>query len=142
MEGIAHQVAALPVRRRRRDGGVEVLLVTSRDTGRWIVPKGWPMPDREDHLAAAQEAQEEAGAQGTASATAIGSYVYKKRRKTGDISVRVAVYLLEVETLLKDWPERRHRRRAWFSPAKAAALVHEPDLQRLLQTLALGTHAT
>src|SRR5688572_23135376 len=113
------QVAALPVRR-NPDGSYSVMLVTSRKTRRWIIPKGWPQPQQEDHAAAAQEALEEAGVLGTSYAESVGSYVYQKRRRTGAIAVRVRVYLLAVTEELADWPERQKRERAWLTPAEAA----------------------
>src|SRR5262245_16184818 len=99
------QVAALPIRW-NSDGSYSVLLVTSRETRRWIIPKGWPQPAHEDHAVAAQEALEEAGVLGTADAGIIGSYVYQKRRHGGVTAVRVSVYLLAVTEELADWPER------------------------------------
>ena len=126
------QVAALPVRR-NPDGSCTVLLVTSRKTRRWIIPKGWPQPDFEDHAAAAREAHEEAGVLGTAHFESIGGYVYQKRRRMGVTTVRVSVYLLIVTEELAEWPEREHRERAWFTPAEAADRVDEPELRDLLR---------
>ena len=74
-----NQVAAIPVRR-RGDGNLEVLLVTSRETRRWIVPKGWPWPEVSDHEAAAAEAWEEAGVRGRILADELGAYTYDKQR--------------------------------------------------------------
>ena len=73
--GGLEQVGALIVRRRR--GSCEVMLITSRDTGRWIVPKGWPMRGKPDDEAAAQEAFEEAGVEGEISRDPVGSFVAK-----------------------------------------------------------------
>jgi 8-oxo-dGTP pyrophosphatase MutT (NUDIX family) len=131
MELVA-QVAALPVRR-NPDGSCHVLLVTSRETRRWIIPKGWPQPPVDDHAAAAREAHEEAGVLGTAHFESIGSYLYQKRRRRGVTTVRVSVYLLTVTEELAEWPEREHRERAWFTPAEAAAKVDEPELRDLLR---------
>lgn len=126
------QVAALPIRR-NPDGSYSVLLVTSRRTRRWVIPKGWPKRDCEDHATAAQEAHEEAGVLGAAHGESIGSYVYQKRRRAGVTTVRVSVYLLAVTEELADWPERQQRERAWFTPSEAAAKVDEPELQDLLR---------
>jgi 8-oxo-dGTP pyrophosphatase MutT (NUDIX family) len=126
------QVAALPMRR-NSDGSCRVLLVTSRETRRWIIPKGWPLPEHEDHAAAAREALEEAGVLGVADAVSIGSYVYEKRRRAGPATVRVAVYLLEVTEELADLPESQQRERAWFTRAEAADRVDEPELRDLLR---------
>jgi 8-oxo-dGTP pyrophosphatase MutT (NUDIX family) len=127
----AQQVAALPVRR-AADGTLLVLLVTTLQTQRWIIPKGWPWPGEQDYTAAAEEAREEAGVLGEAKAVSIGSYTYEKRRSSGLVPVRVAVYLLEVREELETWPECERRQRAWFTPAEAAAVVQEPELRALL----------
>ena len=75
------QVAALPWR--RTEQGIEVLLVTSRGTKRWITPKGWPEADEALHQAAAREAAEEAGVEGAISEREIGRYYYGKQVKSG-----------------------------------------------------------
>jgi 8-oxo-dGTP pyrophosphatase MutT (NUDIX family) len=125
------QVAALPVRR-GPDGVLLVMLVTTLQTQRWIIPKGWPLPDQHDYLAAAIEAREEAGVLGEPQATSIGSYTYEKRRQSGVVPVRVAVFLLEVQEELETWPECQRRRRAWFTLREAAEVVREPELRELL----------
>jgi 8-oxo-dGTP pyrophosphatase MutT (NUDIX family) len=131
------QVAALPFRR-SKSGGLEVLLVTSRETQRWVIPKGWPWPQLADHLAAAEEAREEAGVRGTAMAEPIGTFGYDKRIKNGSKPLLVDVFLLEVTQQLDKWPERKQRTRTWFKPEAAAEAVAEPELKALL----LGLDAT
>ena len=132
MTGEAHQVGALPWR--RRDGILEVLLVTSRETKRWVSPKGWPMPYRSDPEAAATEAWEEAGVKGLIAPVPVGGYSYVKRMKDGsDRPCRVKVYALEVTAQRDDWPEAGQRDRRWFIPADAADLVAEPELASLLR---------
>lgn len=131
---MAHQVAALPVRR-GPDGSVLVLLVTTLQTHRWIIPKGWPLPDRQDCASAMEEAREEAGVLGDANAVSIGTYVYEKQRASGSLPVEVSVFLLEVREELEAWPECERRQRAWFTLADAAALVQEPGLQEILLSL-------
>ena len=132
---LAHQVAALPIRR-APDGSLLVLLVTTLQTFRWIIPKGWPVPGKQDFAAALEEAREEAGVLGEAEAASIGSFVYVKRRASGPVTVEVSVYLLEVREELETWPEARRRQRAWFTVADAAALVQEPGLKDILSRLA------
>ena len=124
-------MGALPVRR-GPDGALLVMLVTTLQTQRWIIPKGWPWPDQHDHVAAAAEAREEAGVLGEPKAGSIGSYTYEKRRQSGLVPVRVAVYLLEVQEELETWPECERRQRAWFTLSEAAAAVREPELRDLL----------
>ena len=129
-----YQVAAIPIRR-GQSGAVEVLLVTSRDTRRWVVPKGWPWRKIKDHDAAAGEAWEEAGVRGRAVPKSIGSFTYDKRRKDKVQPLRVLVYLLEVTEEAEAWPEATQRDRGWFPAARAAELVAEPDLKSLLREL-------
>jgi 8-oxo-dGTP pyrophosphatase MutT (NUDIX family) len=80
------QYAALPYRHKGKFS-TEVLLVTSRDTGRWIIPKGWPLKGKAPHKAAAREAREEAGVVGKINRRAIGAFSYRKRLKGGKVVV-------------------------------------------------------
>ncbi|MCU0899039.1 MAG: NUDIX hydrolase [Cypionkella sp.] len=131
----AHQTAALCWRLHR--GRVQVLLITSRDTGRWILPKGWPMTGKSASEAAAQEAWEEAGVHGTPTAEPLGFYGYDKLRPAGDaLPCLVSVYPLRVTGLADRFPERKQRRRKWFDAAKAARKVAEPELRQMLDHLA------
>ena len=128
------QVAALPVRQ-MKNGVVEVLLVTSRETGRWVIPKGWTSKRLKDFEAAAREAKEEAGVEGRITTRAIGQYRYVKRESGHERPIKVAVYLLAVKRQSKRWPEKRERLRVWFSAAEAAARVDEPELSRLIHAM-------
>lgn len=125
------QVAAIPLRWNGR-GKVEVLLVTSRETRRWVVPKGWPLADRSAHEAAANEAWEEAGVRGHIHTRKVGTFTYEKRLRDEERRIKVAVFLLAVTEVAEAWPEAGERERAWFSPAKAAAAVAEPELKAIL----------
>jgi 8-oxo-dGTP pyrophosphatase MutT (NUDIX family) len=132
----AHQIGALPWRR-GPDGVLEVLLVTSRETKRWVAPKGWPMVGLSDPEAAATEAWEEAGVKGLIAPAPIGGYSYSKRMKDGEVRLcRVKVYPLEVTADRDDWPEAGQRMRRWLSPLEAAGLVAEPELAALLRAFA------
>ena len=116
------------------DGLTRVLLITSRETGRWVVPKGNPMKGFAPHEAAAQEAFEEAGLSGIAGASPIGDFRYTKRRRVGeDRELSVTVYPLAVTSQAEDWPERLQRQTRWFLPAEASAAVDEPGLKRLIE---------
>lgn len=115
------------------DGSPEILLVTSLDTKRWIIPKGWPMRGKAPHEAAAREAFEEAGIVGVAGTEAVGSYFYDKRMSDGEtILCRVDVYPVRVSGLKKNWPEKKRRDQRWFPPEEAASLVEEDDLAALI----------
>lgn len=134
IESFEHQVAALPFRQRR--GRIGVLLVTSRETKRWVIPKGWPMEGRTDYNAAKIEAFEEAGAEGRISTTSIGTFDYSKRLKNGACKAcRVAVFPLNVSGLARKWPEQNERQRRWFSTKDAAALVAEEQLRAIILAL-------
>lgn len=125
------QIAALPIRR-AEDGGFEVLLVTSRETRRWVIPKGWPWPGLDDHKAAAEEAREEAGALGSPHTEPLGTFTYIKRRQRDAVHVTVSVFRFDVEEMLDAWPESHQRQRAWFRPEDAANLVEETELKALI----------
>lgn len=129
------QVAALCIR--RRGNRKEVLLVTSRGTGRWILPKGWPIDGMDAGEAALQEAWEEAGVRkGAVTGRAIGSYTYDKTLKAGwSIEIDTLVYPVKVEDMAEDFPEAHQRQRRWVAPRDAANMVHEPALQSLLRDL-------
>lgn len=128
------QVAALCYRTSPR---LEILLVTSRETQRWVTPKGWPMPGRADHIAAAVEAFEEAGVDGVVGDRSLGVFRYDKMLRTTEIrEVTAALYAVEVVVLRADWPEKGQRERQWFTPAEAAEAVQEPALAALI--LAFG----
>lgn len=128
------QVAALPLRQ-DKDGALQILLVTSRDTGRWIIPKGWPSKRLKDCKAAAREAREEAGVKGKIFRRAIGSYRYLKRELGTGSLVEVSVFLLRVSKHCKRWPEKQERRRAWFNLEDAASRVSDPELSHLIGML-------
>lgn len=127
------QVAALCHRQTKR--GKEVLLVTSRGTGRWILPKGWPMRGKTDAEAAAQEAWEEAGVKPrSVGDTPIGSYGYDKVSDAGlPVPTEAHIYPIEVEALEDDFPEAEERSRKWVSVDTAAELVDEPELRSFLK---------
>jgi 8-oxo-dGTP pyrophosphatase MutT (NUDIX family) len=126
------QFAALPWRR-RAGGGIEVLVITSRETRRWVLPKGWPMKDRTPSEAAAQEAYEEAGVLGETNPQPLGDYGYGKRLAGGLVQdVRVAVFTMEVFVEQMAWPEQAEREKLWTSPQEAADLVDEPELKDLI----------
>jgi 8-oxo-dGTP pyrophosphatase MutT (NUDIX family) len=128
------QVGTIPVRR-KSDGSLEVMLITSRRTGRWIIPKGWPSKRLEDPDAAAREAAEEAGVIGQISKNPIGHFGYSKSASGRSRLFSVEVYLLRVEAELQLWPEQRERSRSWFRPHLAATKVQEPELANLIQTV-------
>ena len=131
MESPRHQIAALPYR--KRQGRIEIMLITSRETKRWVIPKGWPMEGHTDYNAAKREAFEEAGIEGRIGKKIIGQYGYVKRLKDGvETQCHVDVYLLKVENLKRNWPEKSERTRAWFSITEAAYQVRDPDLEMLI----------
>jgi 8-oxo-dGTP pyrophosphatase MutT (NUDIX family) len=128
------QVGALPVRR-APDGTLQVLLVTSRETRRWVIPKGWPMKGFTKARAAEREAREEAGVCGRIDRHALGTYLYWKRQPTRIILCEVHVFVLDTERTLENWREKGERDIAWFSLAEAAQRVDEPGLSTLILSL-------
>lgn len=132
--GLLAQVGAICTRR-HIDFGRQILMITSRDTGRWIIPKGWPLPGYDLAHAAAHEAWEEAGVVGRAEPDCIGAYTYHKRidsRNDRELNCLVALFHLRCEDIADDWPQAGDRRREWFRPAEAAGLVAEAGLARVI----------
>lgn len=131
------QIAALPYRTEGNaiDAPVRILLITSRESGRWVIPKGNPTAGISAHAAAALEAEEEAGVCGLVCPTPIGSYRYRKRRRNGaSLMVDVDVFPLAVNQELDRWKEQGQRERRWFALAEAAEAVEEPDLRDLIRS--------
>jgi len=129
----ARQYATLPWRR-GADGAITVLLVTSRETRRWVIPKGWPMRNMTPAEAAAQEAYEEAGVFGEPDAVPMGTYAYDKRLRDGALqAVEVVVFPMEVFVEQLAFPERGQREKLWTTPEDAADKVDEPELKALLR---------
>jgi 8-oxo-dGTP pyrophosphatase MutT (NUDIX family) len=125
------QVAALPWRRGLE--GIEVLLITSRETRRWVIPKGWPHKNEPGTIAVAREALEETGAGGRVDETPLGEYRYVKINKSGrQRRVRVSVYPLEVVQEHAEWPEMAVREKLWTTVAEASSMVEEPELRTLI----------
>ena len=126
-----NQLAALPWRLGKK--GLEILLISSRETKRWVIPKGWPMKSKKPHAAAAQEAREEAGLVGKIAKDPIGSFHYIKNLQNGAaVLCRVDVFPMQVEKQRKSWPERDQRITRWFPADEAASLVREPELSALI----------
>jgi 8-oxo-dGTP pyrophosphatase MutT (NUDIX family) len=131
----AVQYAALPYR--EGANGLEFLLITTRRTRRWIVPKGWPMDGRAPHAAAQREALEEAGVCGEVGETSIGSYRYFKERKSGElVPCKVDVFALRVKQQRKSWAEKDARELRWCTLGEALACVGEPGLRQVISRFA------
>lgn len=112
---------------------LEVLLITSRQRKRWIIPKGWPVDRATPAEAAATEAWEEAGVGGKVSPICLGIYSYNKSLDRSEVlPCVVAVFPIRVKKLLADYPEKDQRRRKWFSRKKAAKLVDDPELANMI----------
>lgn len=134
-DGARLQAAALPFRRAR---DLEILLVSSLDTGRWIVPKGWPMKGRTNSETARREAYEEAGVKGDVAASPAGSFHYDKRRRNGSVwRCLVEVFPLEVKSQSRTWPEKSVRKTRWHGWKEAAELVDDPGLGDIIRAFAV-----
>jgi len=116
-----------------------ILLVTSRDTKRWVLPKGNLMVGIAPHRVAAREAEEEAGVRGTIMRKPLGRFPYRKWRnaKSFDLA-KVDVFALKVKKELDSWKEQEQRERRWFSRGDAAAMVDEPELRDLIRSARLA----
>jgi 8-oxo-dGTP pyrophosphatase MutT (NUDIX family) len=113
----------------------QYLLITSRDTGRWVIPKGWPIRGLRANETALQEAWEEAGVKGSAEASEpVGTFTYNKRQSNGmDVPVETLVYSVAVDYLEEEFPEASERKRRWVDANAAADLVNETELKTLFR---------
>jgi 8-oxo-dGTP pyrophosphatase MutT (NUDIX family) len=129
------QYGALPFRF-TKSGAPEILLVTTRQTKRWIIPKGWPIKGLKPANSAAREAYEEAGVRGSVKTKAIGIFSYEKRSDEDGITIPcdVRVFTLLVKRQSKTWPESEQRIAQWFEPAVASSLVEEESLRNLISS--------
>ena len=125
------QYAALPYI--EQDADIVVCLITSRDTGRWVIPKGWPKPDLAPHELAAREARQEAGLVGAVSAVPVGNYSYRKRLHFFlRVVCHVTVFPLLCDSQKLKWREKGERQLVWTTCDDAARRVDERELSRLL----------
>ena len=117
------------------DGEANFLLITSRRTKRWILPKGWPENNMTPAESAANEAFEEAGVTGDHNERPLGMYIYEKSSLSGEsYPCLVTVFSLEVEKVLPDYPEKAERQREWFNIFDTLKRVKEPELKLLIKT--------
>jgi 8-oxo-dGTP pyrophosphatase MutT (NUDIX family) len=131
------QFAALPYRI-GDDGAPQIMLITSRETSRWVIPKGWPMKGVQPSRVAEREAYEEAGLVGhIVGGKPIGSYRYVKQLPDAKQRCQVWVFLLQVEHQLGDWPEKAQRETRWFDSTQAASLVAESGLGEIMRLIPL-----
>jgi uncharacterized protein len=115
------------------DASVEIMLVTSRQTRRWIIPKGNVDHGMSPHAAAAQEAEEEAGARGDIGHDPLGSFTYEKQVVSGlCVAAKVVVFPLSVQEVMNEWKESKWRRRKWFAIDEVADAIQEPGLREIV----------
>jgi len=124
------QFAALCYRVKKEK--LQVCIITSRGSGRWIVPKGWPMDGETPTDAAAKEAFEEAGLKGKIGTRPLGVFSYYKVRSADELPCIAVVYPMKVKKILDDWPEKKARTRKWVSRKKAAELLDDPELREIV----------
>lgn len=132
------QVAALCWRSSPR---LEVLLVTSLRTRRWILPKGWPQDGMSLAQSAATEALEEAGVTGTIADEPIGRYHYLKEKNGSALPCVVEVFSLFVTGEQASWVEKEKRQKLWLPAEQTAAKVAETGLRRILTGFARARKA-
>jgi 8-oxo-dGTP pyrophosphatase MutT (NUDIX family) len=127
------QFGALCFRRQPDTDAIEVLVITSRDSGRWVIPKGWPMKGRKPQEAAAIEAWEEAGVRGDVRKKPVGRFTYLKELDNGDVAPCIVdVFEIAVTEILTDFKEHGQRQLHWVSPDEAARRVREVELKSML----------
>lgn len=131
--GVRTQFVALPWRMEGEK--LRLCLITSRTNRRWILPKGWPMDGLTPAECAEREAWEEAGLRGKTSDICIGVFSYVKPLDRMHVPCLGMVFPLKVKSVAGTWPERRERRRRWVSPKKAAKMLAEVELRRIVLAL-------
>ena len=135
------QFAALPCRR-GEGGQAQVMLLTSRETRRWVIPKGWPIKGLKPRGVAEREAFEEAGLIGKILGKGpVGAFHYSKQMEANSLLCEVRVFLFWVDRQLDDWPEKSQRETRWLSPSEAASLVEEGGLVELIR-MVVGSEPT
>lgn len=140
---LRQQYAALCYRVPKGAVEPEVLLLTSRETRRWVIPKGWPMDGKKAHAVAEREAYEEAGVKGDVEHESFGHFHYEKKLRSGlVVTCRVQVHLLKVSKMCAEFPEKQDRDLQWVSPEVAAERVNEPELKALIERFGNGFQAS
>ncbi len=136
---VRQQFGVLPYRETKK-AGLKILLVTSRETHRWVIPKGWPMKGLKPAASGAQEAYEEAGLRGVARSRPLGSFLYEKRlmEKETTVPCEVTVYPMQVTRQETTWPEQAERKKCWFSPVTAIAAVSDDGLKEIIRDFVSG----
>lgn len=133
VDGFEVQCGALCYRRNPVGGEIEILLVTSRETQRWIIPKGWPVKGKTLHRSAEIEAWEEAGVRGHVRKKPFGHFTYiKASQGAHPKACLVTVFLLEVQGLDAAFREKGQRRIEWMSCVEASRRVRETELKGLI----------
>jgi 8-oxo-dGTP pyrophosphatase MutT (NUDIX family) len=120
------------------DAALEFLLVTTRQSRRWIIPKGWPIKGLRPAKSAAREAFEEAGVRGRVGAKSVGLFIYEKILDAtgGRLSCEVRIFPLLVKRQSETWPEIAQRTAQWVTPDKALAMIEEPGLKAVIAAFA------
>ncbi|WP_246665000.1 NUDIX hydrolase [Neorhizobium sp. P12A] len=136
VNGAREQFGAICYRLNNETRALEVLLITTRESHRWAIPKGWPMEGRTGYQVAEQEAREEAGVSGKVSKKPFGYFTYLKSLSDGErVPCLVQVHLLKFEKALDHYREKGQREILWCSCFEAAVKVGEPELKRLFRLL-------
>ena len=125
------------------DKNIKILLITSRRSRRWIIPKGWKVDKMSNRKSVALEAWEEAGVQGRVSDRPVGTYYYRKRSNKDEfLTCAVKVFALDVKARKKKFPERGERKLKWVNPTSAIDLVSEPELKKVIKNFASRLNKT
>jgi len=116
---------------RKKNGKIEVLLVTSIRKRKWIIPKGFIEYNMSPFQSAKKEAFEEAGVRGGNYTKILGSYTV---RKNGS-ELLTKIYTMRVTRVFKDYPEKNLRKRKWLAVSDAAKKVEIDELATIIRRL-------
>jgi 8-oxo-dGTP pyrophosphatase MutT (NUDIX family) len=108
------------------DDTIEVVLITSRSSGKWGIPKGIIERDLSPQDSAAKEAHEEAGVVGNVTDRVVAEYEYQKWGGT----CKVQVFAMEAGAESEDCPAGRGDRIGQARTHRSPQTVSEYTIDR------------
>ena len=116
---------------RKKNGELQILLITSVKRKKWILPKGYIEFNLSPFESAKKEAYEEAGVIGANETVELGSFIMD--RAIGRCKIKI--FSMEVVEVLDDYPEKNERKRKWFPFKEAAENVSIPEVSTMILSL-------
>ncbi len=112
-------------------GELRIVVVSSRDGDRWVLPKGRPKSGLSRRALARLEAWEEAGVDGIFKPVRpINVFIRRGARRQS-----LRLYPLRVHSLAEDWPEQQDRQRCLVSAFEAQRMLSDPGMVDAVEEL-------